>query len=167
MEKMKKLLPAVVAVLLFGVGAHAQNWQQVQQLYNAGMYSEAVRLLGTDGSRDAQAYRALCALQMRTDNATALATAFVARNGDHILAPQVRYQMALLLFDAGEYQQAVEQFEQIKGLYPEQEAEFTYKKGYSAYSVGEWDYAKEILSQVKKAPYKAPAQYNLGYSLFG
>ena len=163
MEKMKKLLPAVVAVLLFGVGAQAQNWQQVQQLYNAGMYSEAVRLLGTDNSRDAQAYQALCALQMRTDNAIAMATAFVARNGDHLLAPQVRYQMALLLFDAGEYQQAVEQFEQIKGLYPEQEAEFLYKKGYSAYSVGEWDYAKEILSQVKKAPYKAPAQYNLGY----
>lgn len=163
MEKMKKLLPAVVAVLLFGVGAHAQNWQQIQQLYRAGMYSETVRLLGTDNSGDAQAYRALCALGMHSDNALALASSFLGRNGDHVLAPQVRYQMALTLFDAGQYQQALEQFEKVKGLYPAQEAEYTYKMGYSAYSVGEWDYAVQLLSKVDKAPYRAPAQYNLGY----
>ena len=163
MEKMKKLLPAVVTVLLFSMGAQAQNWQQVQQLYQAGMYSEAVRLLGTDGSGDAMAYKALCALKMRTQNAIPMAQAFVTRNADHVLVPQVRYELALNLFDAGEYQQALEQFEKIKGLYPAQEAEYTYKMGYSAYSVGEWDYAKDILARVDKAPYKAPAQYNLGY----
>lgn len=163
MEKMKKLLPAVAAVLLFSGVAQAQNWQQVSNLYQAGMYSEAVRLLGTDGSADAQAWRALCALQMRTENALPLAKGFLARNGDHVQAPQIRYQIALTLFDAGEYQQALEEFERIKGLYPQQEAEYLYKKGYSAYSVGEWEYAKEILAQVDQAPYRAPAQYNLGY----
>ena len=163
MEKMKKLLPAVAAVLLFSVAAPAQNWQQVNNLYQAGMYSEAVRLLGTNGTPDAQAMRALCALQMRTDNALPMARGFVARNGDHIQVPQVRFQIALTLFDAGQYQQALEEFEKIKGLYPQQEAEYLYKKGYSAYSVGEWEYAKEILAQVDKAPYRAPAQYNLGY----
>ena len=166
MENMKKLLPAAVAVLLFCVGAQAQNWQQVNQLYKAGMYAETVRLLGTDESRDAQAYRALCALQMRTENAQSLALAFLGRNGDHVLAPQVRFQVALSLFDAGQYQQALEEFERISGLYPEQEAEYTYKKGYSAYSVGEWEYAKELLSTVEKAPYSAPAQYNMGYILY-
>ena len=163
MEKMKKLLPAAVALLLFSAGAQAQNWQQVNNLYQAGMYAQAVRLLGTDASADAQAYRALCALGMRTDNARQQAEVFLARNGGHVLAPQVRFQLALGLFDAGEYQQALEQFEKTDGLYPEQEAEFTYKKGYSAYSVGEWDYAMEILEKVDKAPYRAPAQYNLGY----
>ena len=73
MEKMKKLLPAIAAVLLFSMGAQAQNWQQVHILYKAGMYAEALHQLGTDDSRDAQAYRALCALQLRTENATAQA----------------------------------------------------------------------------------------------
>lgn len=163
MEKMKKLLPAVAVLLLFCGGAKAQNWQQVNQLYQAGMYSEAVRLLGDDNSQDAQAYRALCALQMRTDNAQALAEAFLARNSSHVLAPQVRFQLALSLFDAQNYEQALEQFEKIKGLYPNQMPEYNYKKGYSAYSVGDWEYAKQILALVDKDPYAGPAQYNLGY----
>ena len=166
MEKMKKLLPAVAVLLLFSMGAQAQNWQQVHNLYQAGMYAEALYLLEQDDSRDAQAYKALCALQMHTDNATPLAEAFLARHGDHVLAPQIRFQLALSLFDAGAYARALEQFESIKDLYPEQEAEWGFKKGYCAYLEGEWEYAKEILGKVDKAPYSAPAQYQLGYILY-
>ena len=163
MEKMKKLIPAVAAALLFQVGADAQNWQQVHKLYHAGMYSEAVRLVGNAQGQDADAYRALCALGMRADNAQPLALAFVGRNGEHVLAPQVRFGLGQLLFDQGAYEEALKQFEKCKGLYPDQEAERLYKMGFSAYSIGEWDFAATFLAKVKGQPYEAPAQYTLGY----
>ncbi len=163
MEKMKKLIPAVAAALLFQVGADAQNWQQVHKLYHAGMYSEAVRLVGNAQGQDADAYRALCALGMRADNAQTLALAFVGRNGEHVLAPQVRFGLGQLLFDQGAYEEALKQFEKCKGLYPDQEAERLYKMGFSAYSIGEWDFAATFLAKVKGQPYEAPAQYTLGY----
>jgi tetratricopeptide (TPR) repeat protein len=163
MEKMKKLIPAVAAALLFQVGAEAQNWQQVHKLYHAGMYSEAVRLVGNAQGQDADAYRALCALGMRADNAQTLALAFVGRNGEHVLAPQVRFGLGQLLFDQGAYEEALKQFEKCKGLYPDQEAERLYKMGFSAYSTGEWDFAATFLAKVKGQPYEAPAQYTLGY----
>ena len=163
MEKMKKLIPAVAAALLFQVGAGAQNWQQVHKLYHAGMYSEAVHLVGNAQGQDADAYRALCALGMRADNAQSLALAFVGRNGEHVLAPQVRFGLGQLLFDKGAYEEALKQFEQCKGLYPDQEAERLYKMGFSAYSTGEWDFASTFLAKVKGQPYEAPAQYTLGY----
>ena len=78
MEKMKKLLPAVAAALLMQAGAQAQNWRDVQKLYKSGMYSEAVQLLGNSGDPQADAYRALCALGMRSEGAYALAGAFLA-----------------------------------------------------------------------------------------
>ena len=163
MQKMRKLLPAVAAVLLFQAGAGAQNWQQVQQLYSAGMYSEAVREIGNASGGDADAWRALCALQMQADNAYAQCNAFLGRHSDHVLASQVRYQMALSLFDQGNYEQALQHFEKCKDLYPVQEQEALYKMGYCAYSLGDWDYAVSLLRKVKDQPYSAPAHYTLGY----
>ena len=163
MEKMKKLLSAVAAVLLLEAGAGAQDWQQVQRLYNAGMYSEAVRLIGTAAGGDADAWRALCALRMHSEGAQAQAATFIARNANHVLASQLRYQLALSYFDQGAYEQALLELERCKQLYPAQQAEYTYKLGYCAYAIGEWDYAKNVLPRVTGVTYKAPAQYTLGY----
>ena len=160
---MKKLLPALAAVLLVPAGVQAQNWQEVNKLYKAGMYSEAVQLLGNSTDQKADAYRALCALGMRSEGAYALSGAFLGRNADHVMAPQVRYQMALSLFDDGAYAKALEQLEQCGGLYPSQQQEYNYKRGYSAYSLGDWDYARVWLSKVEGRSFRAPAQFTLGY----
>lgn len=163
MEKMKKLLPALAAALLLGTGAQAQNWQQVNKLYKNGMYSEAVHLLGNAADPKADAYRTLCALGMRSQDAYAQAQAFLARNAEHVLASQVRYQLALSLFDDGAYAKALEQLEQCRGLYPAQRQEYQYKRGYSAYSLGDWDYARTWLNKVEGRSFRAPAQFTLGY----
>ena len=163
MEKMKKLLPAVAAALLMQAGAQAQNWRDVQKLYKSGMYSEAVQLLGNSGDPQADAYRALCALGMRSEGAYALAGAFLGRNGDHVLAPQVRFQMALNFFDDGAYANALQHLEQCRNLYPAQLQEYNYKRGYSAYSLGDWDYARTWLNKVEGRTFRAPAQFTLGY----
>ena len=166
MEKMKKLLPAVAALLLFHAGAQAQDMQQVRKLYDAGMYSEAVRLVGGATGAEADAWRTMCALRMHAGNAESAARSFLARNAEYALASQVRYELALNLFDAGEYARALEQFNQCKNLYSSQMAEYHYKMGHCAYSTGAWETAKSILSQVKGQPYSAPAQYTLGYMYY-
>ena len=106
MENMQKLLSAAVSVLFFSFGAQAQDWHQIQQLYQSGMYSQAVRLLEDNASPQAQAYRALCSLQLRLDNARAQASAFLQRCPDNLMAPQVRWQLALDYFDSGQYEAA-------------------------------------------------------------
>ncbi len=163
---MKKLLSAALAVLLMQAGAYAQNWHEVNKLYKAGMYSEAVQLLGNSTDQKADAYRALCALGMRSEGAYAMAGAFLGRNADHVMASQVRFQLALNLFDDGAYAKALEQLEKCSGLYPPQQQEYNYKRGYSAYCLGDWDYARLWLGKVEGRSYRAPAQFTLGYMYY-
>ena len=168
MEKMKKLLPAAVAALIFSWGARAQDWQQAGALYQGGMYSQLVQLLEGYDSPRAQAYKALCALQMQTPGAFAEAASFVARFPEDILAPQVRYLWGLSLFDQENYEEALAQFNHLSAqdLKESQQAEFTYKLGYSAYGVGEWERARSFLLRARQMPYSdytAPSYYTLGY----
>ena len=164
---MKKLL-AAAAALAMASNLFAQDWEQVKNLYRAGMYSETVRLVQGNRSPDAEGYRALCALQMRSDNAYALAESFVDRYHEHILVPQVRYLLGLDLFDHERYEEALLQFNKVSqsDIQPSQQAEYTYKVGYCAFAQGEWDRAEGLLMRMRGLPYSdysAPAYYTLGY----
>ncbi|MBR4775066.1 MAG: tetratricopeptide repeat protein [Bacteroidales bacterium] len=165
---MRKLLMALLVLLLMQAGAAAQDWEQVGTLYRAGMYREVLRLLDGQDGQNAFAWKTLCALQMRTDNAPKMARAFLTGNPESPLAPQVRYRLAQNFFDDGEYALALEQLDLLdaKSLYGTQLAEYTYKTGYCAYEAGDWDRAKELLGKVVDLPYStytAPACYSLGY----
>ena len=164
---MKRILICAAAALAF-LQAQAQDWSQLRDLYRAGMYAETVsRLEGVDGAM-ADGYRALCALQLGTENAYVQAQHFMDNWPECVLVPQVRYLYALDLFDRQRFEEALQQFnllnpDQLDGS---QIAEFTYKRGYSAYGVGEWERAKSLLSRMSNLPYSdytAPALYTLGY----
>ena len=164
---MKKLLAALAALVLSS-GLYAQNWEQVKQLYQAGMYSETIRLVHGDSSPMAEGYRALCALQLRSDNAHALAKAFIDRYHENLLVPQVRYLLGLDLFDHEQYEEALNQFNRIslQDIQTSQQAEYTYKTGYSAFAQGEWERARGLLMRTRDLPYSdysAPSYYTLGY----
>jgi len=164
---MKKLL-AAGAALIMASGLYAQDWEKVQNLYRAGLYSETLNLLQDARTPTAEGYRALCALQLRTDNSHALARSFVERFHENILVPQVRYYLGLDLFDQERYEEALEQFNRISltDLQESQQPEYSYKLGYSAFAQGEWDRAKGLLSRTRALPYSdytAPAYYTLGY----
>ena len=168
MEKMKKVLVAASLALFLQAGLGAQNLQQIQRLYKAGMYSETMRLTEGATSPTIQGYRVLCALQMRSDDAHAQAAAFLDRYHENILAPQVRYRLGLDYFDAELYEQALQQFNRISmdDLQESQRAEYTYKLGYSAFGVGEWERAKGLLVRARGlgySDYSAPSYYTLGY----
>ena len=166
--RMKKTMAAVAATLIFCVGTYAQDWAGIKSLYDAGMYSQASAVLEKDTSPTATGWRALCALAMRTDDAYLLADDFLDRYPENILAPQVGYAYGLELFDAGRYEDALTRFNRIsvEDLYEDQRAEFTYKLGYSAYGVGEWERAKGLLMRARGFgwnDYSAPSYYIMGY----
>jgi len=163
---MKRLIAAATALLLlFPFAGQAQD---ASSLYQAGMYAQVADLLhGKKGSK-AEGYFTLSALQMKTANAHALAQEYLQKYPESILAPQVRYLWALDLFDQERYEQALSQLNELsaKDLYPAQRAEYTYKLGYSAYGVGEWERAKGLLSRINGMEYSdfsAPSFYTLGY----
>ena len=164
---MKKLL-AAGAALIIASGLYAQDWEQVKNLYRAGMYSETIRLVQDAHTPMAEGYRALCALQLRTDNAHAVAHSFVERYHENILVPQVRYLLGLDLFDSERYEEALRQFNlvSLSDIQASQQPEYTYKVGYCAFAGGEWERAKGLLSRTRGLPYSdytAPAYYTLGY----
>ena len=164
---MKKLL-AAGAALIIASGLYAQDWEQVKNLYRAGMYSETLRLVQDAHTPLAEGYRALCALKLRTDNSHAMAHAFVAQYHENILVPQVRYLLGLDLFDAERYEEALQQFNMVSlsDIQESQQPEYTYKVGYCAFAGGEWERAKGLLSRTRGLPYSdysAPAYYTLGY----
>lgn len=164
---MKKLL-AAGAALIIASGLYAQDWEQVKNLYRAGMYSETLRLVQDVHTPMAEGYRALCALQLRTDNSHALARSFVERFHENMLVPQVRYQLGLDLFDQERYEEALQQFNcvSLTDIQKSQQPEYSYKLGYCAFAQGEWDRAKGLLSRTRNLPYSdytAPAYYTLGY----
>ena len=164
---MKRYL-ALVAAFSLACSLYAQDWGQVKNLYQAGMYSETLRLVQGNGTPMAEGYRALCALKLKTAHSHDIAKAFIARYHENLLVPQVRYQLGLDLFDQERYEEALQQFNQVslKDIQETQRAEYTYKLGYCAFAQGEWDRAKGLLLRMKDLPYSdysAPSYYTLGY----
>ena len=161
-------MAAACAALLITLGAKAQDWARVQELYQAGMYAETTQLLEGVDNPTAAGWRALCALSMQSANAHALALHFIDFYSENILAPQVRFLYALDLFDRGSFEEAMTQFSALteRDLYPGQRAEYLYKWGYSAFGTGDWEKAKALLGKVRDlewGDYSAPSFYTLGY----
>ena len=166
--RMKKSIAAIAAVLIFCTGSYAQDWAKVQSLYKCGMYSQVVSLLDNEESPTAIGWRALCAVKMSTDDAYALASSFLELYPENIMVPQVAYAYGLDLFDKGRFEEALTQFNRItvEDLPEDQKAEYTYKLGYSAYGVGEWERAKGLLARSRGLDwndFSAPSFYILGY----
>ena len=164
---MKKYL-AFLAAFTLASGLYAQDLGQVKNLYQAGMYSESLRLVEGNNSPMAAGYRALCMLQLKAPHSHDVAKAFVARYHENLLVPQVRYQLGLDYFDREQFEEALEQFDRISqtDIQESQRAEYTYKVGYTIFAQGDGERAKGLLLRMKDLPYSdysAPSYYTLGY----
>ena len=164
---MKRIIIAAAAALIT-LSAGAQSLDKAKELYQAGMYSEAIASLDGVSGEMAEGYRVLCALSMKSDGAYRMAGSFLNRYPECILAPQVRFLWGIDLFDHERFEEALTQLNAItaKDIYTSQTPEYTYKLGYSAYGVGEWERAKSILKRMRSIPesdYTAPAYYAIGY----
>ena len=164
---MKRFVIAAAAALIT-LSAGAQDLGKAKELYESGMYSEAIASLDGVRGEMADGYRTLCALSMKSENAYNMAERFLGRYPECILAPQVRFLWGIELFDRERFEDALTQLNAItaKDIYTSRIPEYTYKLGYSAYGVGEWERAKSILKRMRSIPesdYTAPAYYAIGY----
>ena len=164
---MKRIIIAAAAALV-ALSVSAQDLSRAKELYEAGMYSQAMASLDGVAGEMADGYRALCALSMQSDGAFAMAERFVERYPECILTPQVRFLWGVVLFDKERFEDALVQLNSItaKDIFTSKVPEYTYKLGYSAYGVGEWERAKSILRRMRSIPesdYTAPANYAIGY----
>ena len=164
---MKRFIIAAAAAFIT-LSASAQSLSRAKELYQAGMYSQAMASLDGLSGEMVEGYRTLCALSMGSDGAYTMANRFVGRYPESILAPQVRFLWGIDLFDKERFEEALMQLNSItaKDIYTSRVPEYTYKLGYSAYGVGEWERAKSILKRMRSIPesdYTAPAYYAIGY----
>ncbi len=167
MENMKRLTTALAVALLTAAGAHAQNLQRAGELYSKGLYAEAMKEAAGAKGGDAEAFQALGALQLKMAGAEEIAAGFLKKYHENVQVPQVRFLLAQNLFDEQRYEEAADQLRQInpKTLRKAQRAEYQYKLGYSTYSYGDWEGAKEILPRATReySDFSAPAAFTLGY----
>ena len=164
---MKKVIIAALAALLPLVSG-AQDMDRIKALYEAGMYSQVVsELEGVKGAIP-EGYSALASLSMGSENSYAKAANYLRTYNDCVLAPQLRLLWGLDLFDRERYEDAISLLNTItaKDIPASKVPEYTYKLGYSAFGVGEYDRAKSILRRMRSIPesdYTAPAYYTIGY----
>ncbi len=166
---MKKLIISVLgALLLAGGSLFAQDISRARELYGSGMYSQAAALLQNVEGADAEGLRVLCSIGMQSPGYEDEAASFLDRYPESVLSTEVEFAWALDLFDKERFEDAYFHFCRISedDVYPSRRAEYAYKKAYSAFGVGEWERAKQLLMAMRNLPksdYTAPAYYSLGY----
>ena len=164
---MKRFLAAALAVLTFA-SARAQSWEAGEQYYRQGMYAEAIASLEGKSGAMAEGYRVLSIQALKMDGREEQAQAYLKKWPESVLVPQVSYAQAMDWFDQERYRETLVLLDGLAQdqLHKSQLPEYTYKLGYSAYRAGEWEYARQVLSDIPKLPYSdftAPACYTLGY----
>ena len=145
---MKKVQIAL-AVVLVCTQVQAQDLKKATEYYKSGFYAEAIQQTQGYRSGDAEAVRTMAALQLKAENAEAKARAFLKQHHENVNVPQVRFLLAQNLFDEGRYEDAAQELHSIEPahLNKAQLPEYRYKLGYSAYSCGDWETARELLPQ--------------------
>ncbi len=157
--------------LAVSLGASAQGhdtYTRALDLYNNGMYSEAMALFKTVDGSSAEAYAVICALRLGADGCVQASEEFLEKWPESALVPQVRFQRAVKFFGDEMFESSMEEFRLIgqNEVAPSQAAEYAFKKGYSAFATGDLFSANDLLMRSAALPYSAytaPTWYTLGY----
>ena len=170
----KRFIAAIAAIavgMTASLGAAAQGhdtYTRALNLYNNGMYSEAMALFQTVEGSSAEGYAAICALKLGADGCVQTSTRFLERWPESVLVPQVRFQRAVKCFSEEMFEGAMNEFRLVgqNEVLPSQAAEYAFKKGYSAFATGDLFSASDLLMRSASLPYSAytaPTWYTLGY----
>ena len=171
---MKKRFFAALSVaisILVSTGAGAQGhdpYAKALDLYNGGFYSEASAVFkGLEGPM-AEGYAVLCDLKLGTEGSRLQSDSYLDKWPESVLVPQIRFQRAVNDFNAENFVQAMAEFRKIgqNQLSPDQAGEYAFKKGYSAFAIGDFISAEDLLQRSANLPYStytAPTWYTLGY----
>lgn len=171
-----RALISAVASLVVAVSAAAQDggttFRQALDLYGNGMYSQARSLFealsaGEDGAL-AEGCSVLCAIKMKAEGYRSLAEDYLNANPASALCTPIVYAKALQEFEEEDYGAASYDFAKlsVSELREDDLPEFTFKKAYSLFGTGDYQYAARGLESMDRMPvtdYSAPAEYTLGY----
>ena len=144
------------------------GFRKAVNLYEKGLYSEAKTLFDGLGDPLSEGYSALCAAALRENGCLAQIDAFLEAHPESVLDPKLRMAKGNLLFDEGNYADALKVYTRIpvKELYKRERTEYQYKKAYCLQAIGRDDEAAEGFARVSAAgpsDYLAPAEYAQGY----
>lgn len=173
----RKLCAAAAALLIGSLAFQAQagprggEYRKAVRLYQNGMYERAKDIfedLGRKGDILGEGYSALCAAKMQTEGFMEELDAYLLKYPESMLAPQVRFEKGLSLFDAGDYTAARREFASFTkdDLSRDQVAEYMFKRAYSDYALMNYPAARERFLAVEKMPFSdftAPSRYAIGY----
>lgn len=143
--------------------------REAVNLYNNGMYERAACLLeDCKGDAEAEGYSLLCDIKMQRKDVSTRLAEYEGKWKHSPVGNQISWEYARLLFDQGQYREALSRFEMVDGKKLEKVLlpELSYKRGYCEFALGSTADAAASFKEVEALPmsdYKAPARYSLGY----
>ena len=150
-------------------GGIKKNLKYAEDLFAHGMYEEASKIFRSAVNDPvAQGMAVLCDVKMQVNGYETELEKYIDKYPYSGLVPQLRYAHGLNLFDIPDYPSASSALADvnIKGLYKDQIAEYTFKKAYSDFEIGLEDSALAGFTKVTEMPkngYQAPSQYSIAY----
>jgi len=170
-----RYIVTLLAASLIVTGVQAQKksdlFVQARTYYENGAYGRARSMFESLGDPLSKGYAVLCAIKVNSSDYPALMAAYEAANPQSVLNSTMHYESARNLFDQGEYTAAASQLAQVDtdGLSQQELTEYYFKKGYCAYSNGDFPTARSSFAEVEKLPhsiYTAPGRYAMGYMAY-
>lgn len=161
----------MILKLLIGLSillsSQSPNYQQALELYSQGMYQRARVLFETCGDVAlSEDYLLLCAIRLESPDLKALVEEADRYRGKSILNSEIHRQYALLLFEQGLYEQALDELKKVdtSSLSSQQAGEYWYKKGYCLFNLQEYSAARSDLAKSVEyhTGYLYPAYFSLG-----
>lgn len=169
-----KLITILVAVglAILPVTAQTNDYHKALRLYEKGVLTHSSAMfdrLAEDGSKcDPEGYSVLCDVRSSVRGYENRMDTYFSQYPYSALIPQIRFCHASNLFEAGRYEEALNQFSLIKpkSLYKDQRMELVFKSAYSNLECGRTDAARVGFVEVEsglRSDYTAPSQYAIGY----
>lgn len=179
MMRIISMITVIMTVMMFrSFSAFAQDsgssesFREVMRLYDNGMYSRSAHEFDRLSSRmmlsDPEGYSILSDAKARVKGYETRMNDYVMRNPHSAVIPQIRWQHALNLFDAQEYEAAGAVLEKLPSsqLYRNQRTEYLFRKAYCDLECRDLESARRNFADVEKgafSDYSSPSQYALGY----
>ena len=163
---------ALAAAALFAAPAGAQDsdtFRRALELYDGGMYAEAQRAFSSlEDDYLAEGYAVLCSVALREGESDYLAEKYYEKYPFATVMPLIFYRQAQNHFDDGDYEGARQILRAVsESELPSREvAGFRFRRGFSAFSLGDYASATPDFIQLSEGPltdYTAPSRYCLGY----
>lgn len=166
---MKKILSLLLLLCALPCGASSVKVErEALNLYRQGFWSQARTLFeSVPQSPRTRAYALLCAINEKSSDYPSLLYNFRRDFPSSPFDSQISFAHARNLFDSGQYARAAAELGKVKAsdLDRTLTPELIFKKGYSAYALGDYPSARRNLDELEKLPvsaYSAEARFIRG-----